>query len=120
MRESINYMIPLPYDNMNDIIINVGTKNFLTNVSSNAYYGYQPQPHVQNKEDFINSTKAQATKDNTMEVQYDWIEENSNMQTESDFKRHANRKRRCCYDEITKIKKRRQNNHISSNIGTRK
>lgn len=102
-------MIPLPCDNMNDIL-NVGSRIFLTNVSSNAYYGYQPQHYVQNKESYINDNKIHLTKDNTsMEVQYS-CEENRDI--------HASRKRRCCYDEIREFKKRRQNNqYIPSHSG---
>lgn len=115
MRESINYnMIPLPCDNMN-ILVNVGSRNFLTNISSNAYYGYQSQVHVENKETSVTDSGSQGVKDNvSMDVQDGFHENNCDMQIENDM-RH-NRKRRCCYDGLVEFKKRRQNpQYIPSN-----
>lgn len=110
MRESNNYnMIPLPRDNMNVVI---GSTNFLTNVSSNGYYGYQPQLQVQKKEcsEAYSVPQAAIGNDNNiakMEIQY-CFQESYDMQTEHDT-RDQSRKRRCCYDEIRDFKKKRQN-----------
>lgn len=116
MRESINYnIIPLPRDNMN---ISIDSSKFLTNVSSNGYYGYQPQLQVQNKQFSESYPETQITRDNTtMEVQFH-IQENCNMQIEHNT-RDGSRKRRCCYDEMRDFKKRRQHdqNPLKSNPG---
>lgn len=120
MREAITYnMIPLQSDNMN-VLVNTGSMNFLTNISANAYYGYQPQVHVQNKHKLsIRDSESEATKDNLqMEVQ-DSFHENSDMQIENDV-RQISRKRRCCYDELTEFKKRRQNQQCISSINVGK
>lgn len=107
-------MIPLPCDNMNLLI---GSTNFLTNVSSNGYYGYQPQLQVQNEECSKTYSEAQATSNsNTMDVQY-CFQENRDMQIEHDTRDTASRKRRCCYDEKRDFKKRRQHDeHNLKNI----
>lgn len=123
MRESINYnMLPLPYDDSNDILMNVDSRHLLTNVSSNAYYGYQPQLHVQNKTVFSNHNKPHDTKDNSlgMEIQYNCFEKNCEMQIENDITRHATRKRRCCYDDVGEFKKRRQTHEFSLKSGMQK
>lgn len=119
MRESISYgMIPWACDNVNDIILNVGSRNFLTNVSSNGYYGYQPPHHVQNKH-FTNETDSNATKcsniNTPMEIQHQFNsceeKEKCDMQLGSDIQ--VCRKRRCCYDEVVEFKKRRQDKDFS-------
>lgn len=115
MRESINYnMIPLPCDNMN-VLINVGPRNFLTNISSNGYYGYQPRVHSQQKECMVSHNESQISKENNtvMEVQ-SCFQENRSMEVEYEM-RQASRKRRYCYDERGEVKKRRQNDqHITT------
>lgn len=118
MIESNNFnMIPLPCDNMNILI---GSKNFLTNVSSNGYYGYQSQHQVPIKEFSEACPEPQATKGNgnnpaKMEIQY-CFEERGDMQIDT---RDENRKRRCSYDEMRDFKKRRQHeqNMCKENVG---
>lgn len=118
MRESINYnMIPLPCDNMN-ILINAGPRNFLTNVSSSGYYGYQPQVHFQPKECIQNESQISKENNTVMEVQY-YAQENYSMEAEYEM-RQTNRKRRHCYDERGEFKKRRESDENSSTINTGK
>lgn len=100
-------MIPLPCDNMSDVV-NVGTAPFLTNVSSNAYYGYQPQWPVESKQDPISSTARRAAKNTNPKMEMQLIDD-WNMQIENDGTLQVSRKRSRCSDQSEELKKRRQN-----------
>ncbi|XP_018572474.1 uncharacterized protein LOC108911884 isoform X2 [Anoplophora glabripennis] len=110
-------MIPIVQDNMNDIGSRV---NILTNVSSNAYYGYQPQVYLEEKNAAqTNQTARMDNNTSNMDIQYN---NNNNlcyeaMQTEN-IPRQVNRKRRWDHrDEFVEFKKRRQ---TESNVEKRK
>lgn len=101
-------MIPIVQDNMNDIGSRI---NILTNVSSNAYYGYQPQVYLEEKNTAqTNQSNKMDSNASNMDIQYN----NNNilcceaMQTEN-IPRQVNRKRRWDHrDEFIEFKKRRQ------------
>ncbi|KAJ8968755.1 hypothetical protein NQ314_002128 [Rhamnusium bicolor] len=105
MRESLHYsMIPIPQDNMNEIIFN-GSRRILTNVSSNGYYGYQPQIHVQEKSNTQSSQMTGEICD--MDVQFNNLPNTEEMQMENGIPRLVNRKRRWEYpDELDAFKKK--------------
>ncbi|KAJ8919496.1 hypothetical protein NQ315_002117 [Exocentrus adspersus] len=97
-------MMPIVQDDLNSI----GTRiNVFTNISSNAYYGYQPAIHPEEKH------AGTERMDNTYVVQNQHpCSNNSNlyreeaMQTES-FQRRINRKRRWDQrDELVHLKKK--------------
>lgn len=108
MRESLTYnMIPLPHHEM----LSIEPVNIVTNVSSHAYYGYQPIIYTRSKDISQTERNNEAIRENIqMEVQFDNIDEN-NMQIEKGGLRHVNRKRRSeqMTDGTGEFKKRRQN-----------
>lgn len=101
-------MIPIVQDNMNDIGSRI---NILTNVSSNAYYGYQPQVYLEEKH--TAQTDQRDRMDNNISNMDTQCNNNNNlcceaMQTEN-LPRQVNRKRRWDHrDEFVEFKKRRQ------------
>lgn len=105
-------IIPIPRDNMNDIIFNAGPSNIITNVSSNGYYGYQPQAHytcVKNGTD----TREENSGSCDVEMELEQPQEENTRRQKNIIERQCDRKRRWEHrDDAEIFKKRREEGNV--------
>ncbi|KAG5899957.1 hypothetical protein JTB14_034530 [Gonioctena quinquepunctata] len=121
MRESLSYgMFPLLCESMNTPMFNPSSTSL---ISSNGYYGYQPQIHTLEKGGIENGNAQQVTSDRMeMDVQENVSEENC-MQMANE-RRQENRKRRLeNAADFEEFKKRRDENYckktLANNLSTK-